>query len=553
MANGAPMVIPTKGTNFAQGLFQSFTAFSEKVSNNFQKSEEEKQKAANDYKKWQAENRDLFEQLVASQDNPTIKKLNDKLIKTYYKVFVSNKFFKKLGKALKDIAKKISNAASSLFMKILKFILIMAILDPSGKLFESLLDIAVNILTMLLNMIAKFLPKILRTMIKLITETIPDILKRVMPKILEAFSGMFLTLGKDFAKTNPMLGKLFTQVGEMLQNPKLIKFMSDLMGLFPLVIGLMGLLTLLAKIGPMLKLVGPWLLKFGMAFLKVVFSAIAIQIMAALALVGVILYVWFRLFTKTTFDEMLVLFKKWWDEGILVFFYNFFAEIGKGFVEMWNNLVFLYKFYNTLVIKTVIKLVVNIIKFFVKWYKKAVRFATRVFTRLFLAFYKIKEKFIDPILAFASSIGGLVGSLPKKLSDFGLSKLQAVKDTLSNIAKVLKEKVVGAIYTMKDVFAKLILFIQSIFSLQNLRDIALGRTGVVQKRIEKTVGAEYLVYMQEKAGKEFTADKRKEKVESYKKLNESNMKQTTTNFENALRYKRFKTGKSYSFKVAGGK
>jgi hypothetical protein len=226
MADGGGLVIPIKGQNFAKGLFESFNMFSEYIVSKTKKSEEDTQKAKSEYKKWRKENQDLFEQFVNSQENPATKKMRKKLLQTYYKVFVANKFFKKLGNMLKNIWKQLSAVGTSLFVKILKFLLIMAIIDPKGKLFGSLLKIAINILSMLLQMIAKWLPVIIKTMFNLVTKVIPTILKDVMPKLLKAFSDMFFTLGREFAKTNPVLGDLFNSLGKLLQSKALFYWWS---------------------------------------------------------------------------------------------------------------------------------------------------------------------------------------------------------------------------------------------------------------------------------------------------------------------------------------
>jgi hypothetical protein len=282
----APMLLPLQGMNFAKGLFESFSIFAEYVVKRDKEQEADDKKQEEEWKKWRKENKDLFEALNKSQTiPPAIKTMQNKLLKTYFKVFVSGQLFKKIGIFLRDLWKKVSTAGTNLFFKILKFLLIMSIIDPNGTLFKSLLNIAINLLTWLLQMIAEWLPTLVTRMINLVTNVIPKILKEVMPKLLNAFSQMFFTLAKNFRKTNPALADLFETLGNLLKSPILLKALNDLINLFPVFVAILGVIAAITKLMPIIKFLWPILTKLFGFLTGTVGSALAL-------VVGYLIAVW---------------------------------------------------------------------------------------------------------------------------------------------------------------------------------------------------------------------------------------------------------------------
>jgi hypothetical protein len=314
MAAGTATFIPTKNANFTKGLFESFNNFAEYIVEKDKKTKKYQEQYEEYWEistKWQEENNDLFEQIAKSQtDPPAVKQMKSKLLKAYFKTFVSNKFFQKVGTFLKNMWKKLSTTGTDLFFKILKFLLIMAIIDPKGKLFTSLLKIFIDLFTWLLKMIGKILPVLVSRMVNLVTKVIPDILKEIMPKLLKAFSLMFSLLGKGFRKTNPMLAKLFYKIGQFLESGMLLKVLNSLADLFPIFVGLLGLIAGITKLMPVIRVLWPIITKLFGFLTGTVGSSLAL-------IVGYLVAVWVFAedivkFFETSFTMVMGWFKKYW-------------------------------------------------------------------------------------------------------------------------------------------------------------------------------------------------------------------------------------------------
>ena len=92
-----------------------------------------------------------------------LRQMFEKMIKPMYDFVVKSGALRLIGKTLKNVGK----AAFNLFFSLMKLFLIMAILDPQGKLLSSILNIFINIAMMFVQIIIKMLPNVLANFINI--------------------------------------------------------------------------------------------------------------------------------------------------------------------------------------------------------------------------------------------------------------------------------------------------------------------------------------------------------------------------------------------------
>ncbi len=140
---------------------------------------------------------------MAYDEKSSIGKVKHRLYKLYDRVFVKGKWFKQISESLDQFVQSQGNW----LLKLLGFLAMMALFDPNGKMFTSILNMIMNIGIQIISLIIRMLPVIIKRIIKLLpilAKAIGDALKRVFSTIGNVF--------EDVAKNNPdsAIGKLYS-------------------------------------------------------------------------------------------------------------------------------------------------------------------------------------------------------------------------------------------------------------------------------------------------------------------------------------------------------
>jgi hypothetical protein len=107
-------------------------------------------------------------------------------------------------KSLKSIATNTMGLAGNWILDILKFLLIMTIIDPKGKLLESLLNMFAGIFIWLVEAIAKMIPTLVKLFITIVTKILPKVFVKIVSAVFQALKGMFQQLAKQFPALAPL-------------------------------------------------------------------------------------------------------------------------------------------------------------------------------------------------------------------------------------------------------------------------------------------------------------------------------------------------------------
>jgi hypothetical protein len=467
MANGAestaPTFIPIKAkragvsklveinTAIAQGLGIFFET--EKETRKRVKKEAGKKKK-NDEKK-DDQQKSIWAVFKSAFDSRFIRS-RDKLQKVYQKFIVEKKFFKTLGEGLKNLGKK----ATSWLMGILKFFLILAILDPKGKLFKSIVQIFLNIAVMLIKMLTKLLPTLITTMMHLIGDVLPDVIKMVFNTLLPALGDMFLSWGEELRKKSPLLGSLLTTLGDILKSPQLKKLTDMLANMAPLLILLLGALVVFAKILPFIlntitfiKTVWP-IIKTITAFLTggVLGTILAVVV----AVVGFVAAVW--IFAENISD--------WWD-GLIKNIGKFWVNVKNWWKDLngWLKTVITivgYIFSPILIVFGVLASIVGtfisgtvlLAKFFKKWKKQGLKKTLRdIWVTIRTFFVGMWDGFTD----WLSGINPFSKSNRKKWSEGIKSVVTNFKEAFLNTIKEIRRKTSFIVSDLSLMFSKMVI------------------------------------------------------------------------------------------------
>lgn len=199
----------------------------------------------------------------------------NKLTEHYTKFIIQNKFFQNVLTGIKKIGLYLMDMAGNWFVKILGFLLLMSILDPDGKMLESILMTLAGIVVWLVSTIIKMLPGIIKIIGKLIFEVFPRIIKNVA-KLFEPIFGkgsLLYTFFHDVLPAIfPYLLLIFIGLGAIS------KVMGIITPAIPLIKGLGGILS---KVFGFLKSFGLFIWKiFG-----IMFPALQASLVAGFAIV----------------------------------------------------------------------------------------------------------------------------------------------------------------------------------------------------------------------------------------------------------------------------
>lgn len=234
--------------------------------------------------------------------------------------------FKGVTKQLGGILKAVS---SNLLMDILKFVLFMAIFDPSGQFLSSILSMLGGVMASLFDMLMPWIPIIFNRMVNLITTVLPNIIINVIEGLFGWIQQKFITLMLE--AESPAVKWIFDQLSSLFDpNGGLANFLKGLAKLLPLFVGLL----IFVKIFSFFATIGGFLMKIGgvikaiALFLWPIFVKIGVvlgiaagwvvAIVAVVILIGVLIYVF-------------------WDE-IKAFFAWVWEGIKKGAKAIWNTM-----------------------------------------------------------------------------------------------------------------------------------------------------------------------------------------------------------------------
>ena len=151
-------------------------------------------------------------------------------------------------KSLKSIASNTLAAAGDWIMKIIKFLLIMTIIDPKGKLLASLLNMFAGIFIWLVEAIAKQIPVLVKLFITLVTKILPNVFIKIVTAVFQALKNMF----KELAKSFPALAPLFSIMSSIFAkgSPFHYFFTKILPKVIPILVTAFVIMGIAAKLAP---------------------------------------------------------------------------------------------------------------------------------------------------------------------------------------------------------------------------------------------------------------------------------------------------------------
>ena len=266
-----------------------------------------------------------------------------------------NKIFEKIASGLKNLAE----ASSNLFFDILKFLLIMMIIDPKGKMLASIIRFFGGMVVWLIKMLAKMLPRIISSLVDVIKNVLPPVFAEVFGAISIALSNMFKAWAKKVGEDS-IIGRIFLKLSKMFgKDGILYKFFQKVAKFSPIIFALIGIFAMIFKFWVILK---PFLI-----FLSFLFQMVLMVITTIGSLVLALAGIPIAIFLIIKFRDKIINFFKWLGKKI----WGAIQAIGLSF---WNVLVSIKDLFVKLFVKFPlqlgIKLGVALKKFWKKFYKK---------------------------------------------------------------------------------------------------------------------------------------------------------------------------------------
>lgn len=386
--------------------------------------------------KWK-KNEELIQK---SNFDPQAKKtllLRNKLIYLFYR-YTNNKFFQKILSGVTTIAKGIADMAKNSFMKLLGFLMMMAIFDPEGNLLRTILKFIINMAVWLIKTLATMLPTLIKTMADLISNEFPKILKDVINTLFPELEKIFKKLSKDLEKDFPVLSKIVGLLGDAFgPDGILYKFGISLSEMLPVLVAgflILGAIMKFASVLMPIFTVLTWIVGL--------FGIIPTIIIAAIIVVGLLIWKYwdnikaFFIMIGGYIVDFVVLIK----DKIFSFFELIGSYIAKFALLIFDKIMQIGSFIIDIVllpIKTLYKFIKEAPKLFAKLGKVIWGATTKIFTGVLKALFKPMQFIFDAFKAIANVLAPVVKPL--------LNALNAIWD-------LVKEKIIGAFNWVKRTF-----------------------------------------------------------------------------------------------------
>jgi hypothetical protein len=331
-------------------------------------------------------------------------KTKNKLLETYEKWVIKNKWFQKSTKFFETVGE----GAGHWLMDILKFVLMLAIFDPEGKFLMSILGFIGKMAMKLIEILVKWLPIIVQRMVHIIDVVIPTILKKIIMGVFPLIAQMFKNAAKNFPKDS-VLGKLFTWLGEAFGSKGILTrfftFLADHFKYILIILAAFKVLSIIIGfIVPLISVIG--------TIVGVLTTIVSIPLLIAVAVLAAIAAIY--IFRK----EIAQFFKWLW--GVITTFavkifgivIDFFKWVGEGIYKFFEPVIKLFKFVGSLIYDELIapiidlftnfsfkKLLITLLQIFTFIPRMILRFVVmpiiNLFKRLASAFY---DNVIAPII-----------------------------------------------------------------------------------------------------------------------------------------------------------
>jgi len=404
--------------------------------------------------KWK-KNEELIQK---SNFDPQAKKtllLRNKLIYLFYK-YTNNKFFQKILSGVTTIAKGIADMAKNSFMKLLGFLMMMAIFDPKGNLLRTILKFIINMAVWLIKTLATMLPTLIKTMADLISNVFPSILRDIVTTFFPELGRIFRKLSKDLEKDFPVLSWIVGLLGDAFgPDGILYKFGISLSKMLPVLVAGFLILGAIMKFAPVLMTIFTvlkWIfiiVKFvimGIVSLVSFIGIIPTLIIAAIIVVGLLIWKYwdnikaFFIMIGNYIVDFVVLIK----DKIFSFFGLIGSYIAKFALLIFDKIMQIGSFIIDIVllpIKTLYKFSQKFIKEALKLFAKIGKMlwdsTTKIFSGILKAVFKPMQFIFDAFKAIANVLAPVVKPL--------LNALNAIWD-------LVKEKIIGAFNWVKRTF-----------------------------------------------------------------------------------------------------
>jgi hypothetical protein len=348
--------------------------------------------------------------------------------------YVNNKYLDKILKGIIAISKGVAQMAKNSFMKLLGFLMMMAIFDPKGTLLRSILKFLIGMVVWLIRIIASMLPDLIRTMMDLVTNVFPDILRDIVQTFFPIIGQIFKKLSKDLEKDFPILSWIVGLIGDAFgPDGILYKFGTALAGMLPILLAGFLILGAIMKFLPILMGI--------FTVLKWVFIGFKFLMILIGAIVG--LPAWLVAIIVIAIVAIGVLIWKYWDQ-----IKAFFVMIGgyiMGFASWWWNTTKKGARIIMDIVMWPIKTLMKIIKWLIKELPKLLSklgksiWATveRIFSGILRALFAPMRFIFDAFRAIARVLAPVVRPL--------LSALQSIWD-------LIKDKIVKVFGWIKRTF-----------------------------------------------------------------------------------------------------
>jgi len=382
--------------------------------------------------KWK-KNEELIQK---SNFDPQAKKtllLRNKLIYLFYR-YTNNKFFQKILSGVTTIAKGIADMAKNSFMKLLGFLMMMAIFDPEGNLLRTILKFIINMAVWLIKTLATMLPTLIKTMADLISNVFPSILRDIVTTFFPELGRIFKKLSKDLEKDFPVLSWIVGLLGDAFgPDGILYKFGISLSEMLPVLVACFLILGAIMKLAPVLM---------GIVSIVSFLGIIPTLIIAAIIVVGLLIWKYwdnikaFFIMIGNYIVDFVVLIK----DKIFSFFGLIGSYIAKFALLIFDKIMQIGSFIIDIVllpIKTLYKFIKEVPKLFAKLGKVIWDATTKIFTGVLKALFKPMQFIFDAFKAIANVLAPVVKPL--------LNALNAIWD-------LVKEKIIGAFNWVKRTF-----------------------------------------------------------------------------------------------------
>ncbi len=428
------------------------------------------------YEKNQKFLEEFFKPLLPNTEEKSDKPRKHKLLMTWEKYIIKNKFLDKITYGIVNIGKKLGRMAENSFLKILGFLLAMAIFDPEGKLLSGLVSMLGKALNWAVKVFLKWLPIIIERIIHLIKDVFPRIISEILQII---FPQMSKTVSDFIGGLGSVLFTAFFVLGGILKLVRALNFLYPILKAFFVVIK--GLATFL----------------------------IANPIIALIAAVVVSLVLLYKYSEKVS--SALGKFLKWYDK--LGESSNFFANVlhnllmpFKGFIIGLKNLADLFSMIKKYGIKKTAKIFKDM---YVQWLKDFKKFFVKTIPNFFVESLK--------------AVGEKIKNIFKDLLDWLVKSFWKIVDWISihlnpkNFFKSVKEK--EGMLTIKQIAR------ETGLDYDRLLAIAKGDTADLGKlnQREKETGKELTGIMNPKQVDKFTEKKVETIIQNVKKIKDNNI------------------------------